>query len=259
MFEQDRVIGRFQRAVDADFSIRSCLLVGSFGQQTADAYADIDLLLVFSTAESRDLAWTRRREFVRQAMPYVSVKSLDGERPFTHTALYGNGSKVELTFTAQDLLEPQPAYAQAKMLKDTLEWGSGYVQRAAAALPAQRPLLTSEQLAGWDDRLWIGVWDTLRWLRRGDSQRPFAPYLTLLADLLPEMLPFLPADSPAASGLRRLVFVPDTHQTLQEVGGLVAAYRTARQQLIALYNLGFTPDERFEREIDSVLQRLLFR
>ena len=87
-------------------------------------------------------------------------------------------------------------------------------------------------------------------------QRPFVPYLTLLADLLPEMLPFLDENGAAGNALRRIVYVADSGQTLQEVLRQIDAYRAARQSLISRYNLAFTPDERFEREIDSVLQRL---
>ena len=81
MFEQDRVIVRLQQRVLGEAAILTCFLAGSYGRRTADAYSDLDVVLVFAGEEERAAAFERRQEFAQSVLPYVPARSFDATPP----------------------------------------------------------------------------------------------------------------------------------------------------------------------------------
>ena len=100
MFEQDRVLVRLQQYILKDDQIKACFLAGSHGRGANDKYSDLDMVLIFSGAVSRDRAYEQRHKFVKSVLPYLSAKSFDADHvmPYLHIALYANGAKVDFIF-----------------------------------------------------------------------------------------------------------------------------------------------------------------
>ncbi|MEZ4646152.1 MAG: hypothetical protein R3E31_26100 [Chloroflexota bacterium] len=256
MFEQDRMLLRLQQRVLNDAAIAVCFLSGSYGRREADAYADLDVALVFSTTAARELAWQNRRAFVQSVLPYVPMKSFDAVhiRPYFHIALYSSGTKVDFRYETQDTLQPNPWDRDLRLLKDTENWGAAY-QALCAQTMMPRPLMDKAELAALDERFWVMYWDVLRVLLRGDQQKPFTVYLELLHFTLPALLRVLPSGDPARRALLEASYMSDTKATAQHMKRLLSAYLAARTAVIRLFSLDFTPDRSFEEQIQRLVDR----
>jgi hypothetical protein len=258
MFEQDRVIVRLQQRVLGEAAILTCFLAGSYGRRTADAYSDLDVVLVFDGEEQRDSAYARRRDFAQSVLPYVPARSFDAThvKPYFHIALYSNGAKVDYSYDTRDSLQPNPWHRDIRLLKDTDGWGERY-QAASAQLPPTITLagITLEELVALDNRFWVMFWDVYRQLLRGDYDKPFPVYVQLLYFILPTFLQLLPPEDPAHQGLIQASFSQDTAATLAHLRRHFDAYLAARAAVIRRHHLAFTPQSQFE----SAIQRLVHK
>ena len=79
--------------------------------------------------------------------------------------------------------------------------GVKHFKTASAYLAFPQPRITADELNALDNRFWIMFWDTLRLLKRGDTDKPFTIYLELLQSILPPLLRILPAEDVAHQGL----------------------------------------------------------
>ena len=258
MFEQERFIGRLQRHVMTEARILTCFLSGSFGRRADDAFSDIDIALVYGSAAERDAAWAERREFVRAVMPYVAVRSFDADhvRPYLHIALYGNGTKADYRFETKESLPPSPIDREIRILKDDDRWAEQHQAESSRLAPAQ-PYISPADLTVLDDRFWIMLWDVLRLLRRGDTDKPFPIYLQLLYFTLPPLLAALPPEEPARAGLLRANFGGDRAAALRGLGDLLNAYLAARSAVIRRQNLVYPINTAFEGEVKRLVERLV--
>lgn len=257
MFEQERFVGRLQRHVLAEPAVLVCFLYGSFGRRSEDAYADVDIALVFAGPAERDAAWTGRREFVKAVMPYVAVRSFDADhvRPHLHVALYSNGTKADYLYVTLDSLSPDPMYREIRVLKDSGQWAERHQAASARLAPAQ-PYISPDDLTALDNRFWVMFWDTLRLLKRGDADKPFATYLKLLYFTLPPLLEALPDEDPARRDLVRVTYSRDLPATLRGMGELMEVYLAARAAIIRRHNLIFPINTAFEGEVRRLVERL---
>lgn len=257
MFEQERVIGRLQRRVLAEASVRASFLAGSHGAHTEDEFSDLDVVLVYADQISREAAWRERREFVQSVMPYVAVKSFDAQhiRPFFHVALFSNGCKIDMRYETQASLTPEPWHAQIRILKESQGWAEQH-QAASARQPLPQPRLTADELVALDNRFWVIYWDVLRVLRRGDADKPFAIYLDLLNFTFQPLLRVLPANDAARQELLVADYSRETAVTLTHMRHVLEAYLAARSAVIQRYSLAFMPDRAFERELGRLVERL---
>lgn len=255
MFEQDRVIVRLQQRVLAERDVAACFLAGSYGRHRDDAYSDLDVALVFTGADKREAAWQRRREFVRSVTPYVPAKSFDAAhiRPYFHITLYSNGTKADYRYETMDDLPPTSWDRDIRILKDSDGWAEQY-QAACAQAVGALPRLTASELDRLDERFWVMFWDVFRQVLRGDNDKPFTIYLELLHFTLPPLLHVLPPQEPARKGLLHAYFVPDTKATAAHLSELLTAYLAARTAVVRRLNLMFTPDTRFENEVQRLVQ-----
>ena len=257
MFEQDRLLVRFQQLVDREADILTCFLSGSYGRGTQDRFSDLDVALVFAGRLNREAAYQRRVEFAKSVLPYVASISFDAThvRPYLHIALYSNGAKVDFRYETRDSLEPNPWDREIRLIKDTDGWGERF-QAASAALPPiiPRPTITSDILADLNKRFWVMFMDIYRQLLRGDYDRPYPIYLELVYFTVPELLSLLPPEDPAHQGLIQASFSQDTKATLAHLRSLLDAYLAAREAVIRRHNLGFVADDIFERELRKRLR-----
>lgn len=258
MFEQERFVGRLQRHVLAEPRVLVCFLSGSFGRRAEDAYSDVDVALVYADAAGRDAAWAARRDFVKAVMPYVSVRSFDAVhvRPFLHVALYSNGTKADYRFETVEALGPNPHDRELRILKDTDRWGEQYQAASSRLAPAQ-PYISPADLTALDDRFWVMLWDVLRLLKRGDTDKPFTVYLQLLDFTLPPLLAALPPEEPARAALLRVAYGDDAAATLRGLNDLLNAYLAARSAVIRRQNLVFPIQTAFEGEVRRLVTRLV--
>jgi hypothetical protein len=256
VFEQERVIVRLQQRVLSEADILVCFLAGSHGRQRDDGYSDLDVALVFADEASRANAWDNRREFVRSVTPYVPAKSFDAAhvRPYFHIALYSNGAKVDYRFETIDALSPNPWDRDIRILKDHQGWAEGFQAASQQAITPQ-PHLSADELAALDERFWVMFWDVFRLLLRGDHDKPFTIYLELLHFTLPPLLHVLPPEEPARQALLQATFGPDTKQTAVYLRNLLTAYLAARTAVIRHLQLDFQPDNRFESDIQRLVER----
>ncbi len=258
MFEQERMIGRIQRRVLAEPSVRVCFLSGSYGRRTEDAFSDIDVALVFRDESGRNIAWRGREAFVNDVMPYVPVKAFDGDhiRPYFYISLFSNGSKVDWRYETEDTLKPNPWDANIRILKDNNGWGDTF-QNASACLAFPQPRITVEELSALDNQFWVMFWDILRLLKRGDTDKPFAIYLELLYATLPPLLRVLPAEDTTRQGLLVAGYGRDAQKNRTQMVSLLDAYLAARSAIISRHNLAFFPNQGFESEIKRLVQKLI--
>ena len=256
MFEQDRFITRLQQKVGREAGISACFLSGSYGRRTADEYSDLDVALVFSSDQLRDEAWTRRREFVKEVLPYVPAKSFDADhvRPYFHVALYGNGSKVDYRFESRESLQPNPWDGELRILKDTAGWAADFAARSAQRY-APSPRISASEMARLDSRFWVMFWDIWRLLLRGDADKGFPVYLQLLQFTLPSLIKLLPPEEPARQALIAAGYGHEAQVNQQHMRALLQAYQAARTAVIRRTNVAFTPDNSFERAITQLLER----
>ncbi|MCP4360330.1 MAG: hypothetical protein GY796_20170 [Chloroflexi bacterium] len=256
MFEQDRVLVRLQQHVLGEREIVVCFMAGSYGRRREDAYSDMDVALVYTDAFQRDLAWEKRRSFVQSVNPYVSAKSFDAGhvRPYFHIALYSNGTKIDCRYETMTDLQPNPWDRDIRILKDKDGWAEQYQAACLQTLPT-RPLITAAELTQLDERFWIMFWDVFRLIMRGDNDKPFPIYLELQHFSLPLLLNILPPEEPARVDLLKAYFMPSTQATASHLRELLAAYLGARTAVIRRLKLQFTPDTRFETEIQKLVER----
>lgn len=257
MFEQERFIGRLQRYVAADPAVKSCFLSGSFGRRSEDAYADVDIVLIYGDESVRATAWDRRRAFVQAVMPYVPSRSFDAGhvRPFLHVALYSNGTKADFRFETLAGLQPNPMVREIRILKDTGQWAEQF-QAASARLAPPQPYISPQDLQTIDERFWIMLWDVLRLLKRGDTAKPFTVYLELLHFSLPPLLAALPPEDPAHQALRRAYYSRDAAATARGLAELLDAYLAARAGIIRRQSLPPMTNNAFESEICRLVTKL---
>jgi len=257
MFEQERFIGRLQRHAQTEARLLVCFLYGSFGRRADDAFSDVDIALVYGSAADRDAAWDARRAFVTAVMPYVAVRSFDAGhvRPYLHIALYSNGTKADFRFETLDGLAPNPGDRELRILKDHNRWAEQF-QAASSRLAPPQPYISPADLTVLDDRFWVMLWDTLRLLKRGDTDKPFPTYVKLLYFTLPPLLAALPPEEPARQALLRAQFVGDAATTLRGMADLLNAYLAARAAVIRRQNLMFPINTAFEGEVRRLVERL---
>lgn len=257
MFEQERFVGRLQRHAQADPAVLVCFLHGSFGRRAEDAYADVDVTLVYAGETERALAWANRQEFVKAAMPYVAARSFDAVhvRPFIHVVLYSNGTKADYSFETIDSLSPNSLYRELRILKDTDRWGEQFQVASSRIAPAQ-PYISPAGLTDLDNRFWVMLWDAIRLLKRGDADKPFNIYLQLLYFTLPPLLDALPPEEPTRRALLRANYSRDAANTLRGLGELLDSYLAARAAVIRRQNLVFPINTAFESEIRRLVGRL---
>lgn len=247
---------RLQQRVQGERDIAACFLAGSFGRRAEDAYSDLDVALIFADEAARQRSWAERREFVRSIVPFVAVKSFDGEhvRPYFHIALYSNGAKVDYRYETKESLQPSYWDRDVRILKDDGGWLETFQTQAAQA-PLVQPRLTAVELAALDERFWVMFMDVYRLLRRGDADKPFTIYLELLHFTLPPLLRVLPPEEPARQKLLRASFSADTKQTMKQLVDLLEAYVAARTAVIRRFHLPFTPEKSFESAIQQLIQK----
>ncbi len=255
MFEQERVLVRLQQRVLAEREIVVCFMAGSYGRRHEDAYSDMDVALVYVDAFQREHAWEKRHRFVQAVNPYVPVKSFDAGhvRPYFHIALYSNGTKADYRYEAITDLQPNPWDRDIRILKDKDGWAAQYQTACQQTLPP-RALITAAELTRLDERFWIMFWDVFRLILRGDNDKPFTIYLELLHVSLPPLLNILPPEEPARKELLKAYFVPSAQATASHLQELLAAYLSARTAVIRRLDLQFTPDSRFENEIQRLVK-----
>lgn len=256
MFEQDRFIVRLQQSVMRESAIQSCFLTGSHGRRAEDAYSDLDVVLVFADEAARAAAWADRRDFSQSVLPYVPARSFDSgdEGVYLHSALYGNGAKVDYRYETRASLQPDPADREVRVLKDTAGWAEEYQAASARAIVA-RPRVEAAELERIDNGFWIMFWDVYRQLLRGDAETPFATYLDLLHATLPPLLDALPPEDAAYQGLIQVAYNRDPQATLDHLQSLLEAYLAARSAVIRRHHVGFVPDGSFERALRETMRR----
>jgi hypothetical protein len=257
MFEQERFVGRLQRHAQADPAVRVCFLHGSFGRRVEDAYSDVDCVLVYAGAAERENGWAARQEFVKGVNPYVAVRSFDAGhvRPYLHVALYSNGTKSDFAFEHMDALAPAPIFREIRVLKDSNRWAE-QLQAASSRLAPPQPYISPAELTELDNRFWVMLWDTLRLLKRGDADKPFAIYLQMLYFTLPPLLDALPPEEPARQALLKATYGGDVATTTRGLGELLDAYLAVRSAVIRRQNLMFPINTAFESEIRRLVERL---
>ena len=257
MFEQERLIGRLQRRIMDEPDISACFLSGSFGRRASDLYSDLDVALVCPDNWALERAWRDRIQFAKSIMPYIPLKSYDGEhiRPFLHIALFANGSKVDFRFETQDSLAPNPWDSQIHILKDTAGWAEAFRMKSSQQTLPQ-PSMNNHELTLLDQRFWVMFWDILRLLARGDADKPFFIYLELLHFTLPPLMQAIPLDTPVRTNLIEAYFNRDADSTASHMKGLLNAYITARTAVVERYHLQFSSDQAFETQIQRLVDRL---
>jgi hypothetical protein len=257
MFEQERLIGRLQRRVMDEPDIFVCFLSGSFGRRTSDPYSDLDVALVYPENRALETAWRNRITFAKSIMPYLSLKSFDGEhiRPYFHIVLFANGSKVDIRFETQDSLAPNPWDSQIHILKDTAGWAEAF-QMKSSQLALPQASMNSRELMLLDQRFWVMFWDVLRLLARGDADKPFSIYLELLHFTIPPLLQTLPPDTPARTNLIETHFNRNVNITARHMKSLLNAYIAARTAVVERYHLQISSDQSFETQIQRLVDKL---
>lgn len=260
MFEQDRMLGRIQRRVSEDPDIFSCYLSGSYGRRANDAFADLDVTLVFGDEQKREREWRNRIQFAKSIMPYIALKSFDAlhAQPYYHLVLFANGSKVDFRFENKDTMEPNPRDRQIRILKDSEGWAEKF-QARCKQLPLPQPTITAQELSALDRRFWVMYWEVFRLLARGELQKALPIYLEVLYFTIPRLLEVLPPDVPERSALVDVRFTRDAALTANHLRDLLDAYSAARGVIIAKFHLPMDIDQSFEREIGRLIERLALR
>lgn len=254
MFEQDRVNTRFQQRVLSDPAIRACLLIGSHGRATADAFSDIDAVLVFDSAESRQESWQRRASFIEGTMPYVATKSFEPD-PFDLSTLYSNGTQLDLRYALAAELTPAPMYRRMRVVKDADGWAARF-QAECARSAETPPVFTRESLAAIDQQFWVQLWDVLRKLQRGDNVTPFPVFATLLAESVAPLSAELPPDHALQASLLDLRYSAEVSKTIHSLRALVDHFIAARDAVNQAQHLQYFPDRGFEQAFKRVLEKV---
>ena len=249
MYEQDRVLTRLQQHVRRDFRIVVCVLEGSFGRRTADAYSDLDVALGYADDASRAAAWAERARFATEVLPYVAARSADGGVPFLHRAVYANGARVDFRYALADELRPGP---DVRALKEPAGWQS---QTSTPALPPAPPTLSAAALRDIDDSFWIFLLDVERHLQRGDSETPFPLFVALLHDVIQPLFAVLPAGHPLRLRLLQLQYKDDARHNRKQLRALLDTYRETRAAVLAAQRLDLADDPTFERQVERLFGR----
>jgi predicted nucleotidyltransferase len=256
MFEQERFVVRLQQRVLREADIQVCFLSGSFGRNTPDPYSDIDIGLVFESAEARERAWNNRREFTHSVLAYVPAKSFDAEhiRPYFHIVLFSNGTKADFRYETVESLQPSGWDRDLKIIKDRIDWAPGFLQ-ASASMGKSLPAISGRDLKSLDERFWVMFWDVYRQVRRGDTVKPYAEYLNLLASTLPTLTQLLPPNDAAHKALVDLHYTLDATVTRAHLKQLLVAYRAARAAIVQRYRVAYMADGAFERSLEQALAK----
>jgi len=257
MFEQDRVIVRLQQRVLREKNIVLCILTGSFGRGTQDIYSDIDVVLVYSDEGNREDAFKARREFVQSVLPYVPAKSYDAVHvsAYTHVALYSNGAKVDYFFETIANLEENDINPRVRLLKDTIGWSERLQSvKGGPPLPVKTPVINNNMLARLDERFWVMYIEVYRLLLRGETDKTYPIYLEMLFLTFPVLLTFLPP-GPTRTKLTRAFFDLDSQATLDHLRRLLPAYIEARSAIVKSFDLPYTSQDNFEKEIIRLVRR----
>lgn len=256
MFEQDRFVVRLQQRVVREADIQVCFLSGSFGRNTADPYSDIDIGLVFENEAARERAWNNRREFTHSVLAYVPAKSFDAAhiRPYFHIVLFSNGTKADFRYETLTSLQPTGWDSELKILKDACNWAPGFLQ-ATSGMGKTQPVIGGRDLTTLDERFWVMFWDVYRQVRRGDTVKPFAEYLNLLATTLPTLMQLLPPDDAAHRELVNLRYTLEADVTLEHMRRLLSAYQVARTAVVNRYRIAYIADGAFERSVERAMAK----
>ncbi len=254
MFEQDRVNTRFQQRVLSDPAIRACLLIGSHGRATADAFSDIDAVLVFDSAETRQESWQRRASFIEGTMPYVATKSFE-PAPFERSTLYSNGTQLDLRYALTEELTPTPAYRRMRVVKDTDGWAARFQVECARSAETQ-PAFTRDALAAIDQQFWVQLWEVMRKLQRGDTIAPFPLFATLLAENVAPLSAELPPDHALQVRLLDIRYSAEATETIHSLRALVDHFIAARDAVNQAQHLQYFPDRGFEQAFKRVLEKI---
>ncbi len=255
MYEQDRFMVRLRQRIIGESAIVAAWLSGSFGRNKPDSYSDIDVAIVFDSAESRDRAWSQRQSFCTGILSYVPAKSLDNPKDLSsYLVLYGTGTLVDFRYLNKRDLHGSWLDSEIRILKDDVERTAERVQHASAGLTKPIRRISTSKLAALDDKFYLFFWDTYRRVRRGSPTDGIEDYVLLISQVLPALLVALPKQSAARQNLIALNFSADTSATLAHLRQLVAAYRAARHEIVTRQQIDFRPNTNFEREIDRALQ-----
>lgn len=257
MFEQERVLVRLQQLVLRQEAIVGCLLTGSYGRGTHDAYSDLDVVLIFEDDEKRDAAFARRTAFAQDVMPYLPAKSCDGgeDQPFLHVAIYSNGAKVDFRYVTKDSLSTQEWNGHFRILKDSDGLATFLEVQSGLASLAQPPAVNAQLIASLDSSFWVTFMEVYRLLLRGDHERPFVTYLQLVYETIPPLLQLLPSEHPAYQALVSVHYSRDVPATLHHLRLLANAYIGARTAVIHQHSLLYAPDHRFEEGLRRLIDR----
>lgn len=257
MFEQDRVLVRLRQRVVQDKEIKVCFLTGSYGRGSQDKYSDIDVALVFEDERALEAAYSQRREFVRSVLPFVPAKSYDADhvRPYLHSALYGNGTKVDYQYADMKTMTPGDQFRKLLLIKDTEDGWGRQLQLSSEKLTeaAQKKNISLADFSEMDEVFWVLFLEVFRQVSRGDQITPFDTYLHLVYNTLPNVLSLIPSDQPIRYFLARSLYDDDPSITLKFLRQLLVHYLEARRIIVQYYDLDFELDKAFENEMIRIV------
>jgi predicted nucleotidyltransferase len=257
MFEQDRVLVRLRQQIARDRDIKVCFLTGSYGRGTQDEYSDLDLVLVYRDKNDLLKAFERRSEFASSILPFVPVQSYDADhiRPFLHSALFGNGARVDFQYAAMTEMGPESYFRKILLLKDTDDgWGRNLqISSERSSIITKDATISARELSELNETFWVLFMEVYRQVQRGDQYGPFTTYIHLLNMMIPKILNLLPADDPSYQILAQSIYDEDTTKTLQFLRLLLRSYLEARATIVDQYNLEFRLDSPFERELKKII------
>jgi predicted nucleotidyltransferase len=257
MFEQDRVLVRLRQRIAREQQIRVCFLTGSYGRGTQDKFSDLDLVLVYKDERSRNLAYEQRLDFARSVLPFLPVRSYDAEhiRPYLHSALYGNGTKVDYQYAAMINMNPTEHFRNVLLIKDTdQDWGRELQISSEQLSPSlEKTSISTQELTELDDVFWVLFMEVYRQVLRGDQISPFTTFLHLLYSTLPKILALLPINDPSQRSLARSLYDDDSVITLDFLRQFLKNYLEARSKIVRRFNLDFQLDSPFERELKKIV------
>lgn len=247
---------RLRQRVMGEASIVAAWLCGSFGRNKPDPFSDIDVALVFDSAQARDRAWAQRETFCTNMLAYVPAKSIDNPKDIdSYLVLYGNGTLVDFRYLNKRDLRPNWLDSEIRILKDDVERTAEQIQAASQGYTKSVKRVSSAELSQLDNHFYILFWDAYRRARRGTPAGGIGDYLQLISAVLPPLLDALPKQSAARNQLIDLQYSLDAARTLSHLRQLVTAYRAARSEVVGLNRIDFRPNAAFEREIDRAIAK----
>ena len=257
MFEQDRVLVRLRQRIVREQQIQVCFLTGSYGRGTQDKFSDLDVVLVYKDESIRNQAYERRLDFTRSVLPFLPVRSYDADhvRSFLHSALYGNGTKIDYQFAAMNNIRPAEYFRNILLIKDTDQGWGRELQSSSEQLSysSTKISISTRELTELDDVFWVLFMEVYRQVLRGDLIRPFTTYLHLQYSTLPKILALLPIDDPSQQSLAQSLYDDDSAITLGFLRQFLKNYLEARSKIVRRFNLDFQLDSPYERGLKKIV------